>query len=286
MKRGTKIWLIIALIFALAGGGLCIAAVSMGITKADIRQMAEENSFSLGNWHIFRRIHHNNTLLENSRGLDEKVPLRDINSLEMLQINLDYGKLTVKGLPAGKEAYIDAGSYGDYFQWSVQDGTITVETIDKDYLSFLDLDMPEATLYLPENSGFHNISLDVDAGTCDIEASLKCEYLLADADAGSVNVKNIQADTVELDCDAGKIELTGQVEKGGIAQVDAGKISLEISGADEKDYNYDIDVSAGSLSVNDHSFNGIEERRYIDNNADKEWLFDCEAGKIDVKINK
>ena len=33
MKRGTKVWLIVALIFALVGGGLCLSAAILGVTS-------------------------------------------------------------------------------------------------------------------------------------------------------------------------------------------------------------------------------------------------------------
>ena len=36
MKRGTKIWLIVALIFGLIGGGLCLSAAILGVSMDDV----------------------------------------------------------------------------------------------------------------------------------------------------------------------------------------------------------------------------------------------------------
>ena len=39
MKRGTKIWLIVALIFGLIGGGLCLSAAILGVSMDDVNHM-------------------------------------------------------------------------------------------------------------------------------------------------------------------------------------------------------------------------------------------------------
>ena len=47
MKKGTKIWLIIVLILVLAGGGLCVAALSIGVSFSDVRQNIEDGRYNL-----------------------------------------------------------------------------------------------------------------------------------------------------------------------------------------------------------------------------------------------
>ena len=56
MKRGTKIWLIVALIFGLIGGGLCLSAAILGVSMDDVNHMVYKGDFV---WRIgpFRWIH-------------------------------------------------------------------------------------------------------------------------------------------------------------------------------------------------------------------------------------
>ena len=49
MKRGTKVWMIVALIFALVGGGLCLSAAILGVTFDEVRQMVYDGDFA---WRI------------------------------------------------------------------------------------------------------------------------------------------------------------------------------------------------------------------------------------------
>lgn len=53
MKKGTKIWLIIVLILVLAGGGLCVAALSIGVSFSDVRQNIEDGRYNLFGRSIF-----------------------------------------------------------------------------------------------------------------------------------------------------------------------------------------------------------------------------------------
>lgn len=51
MKRGTKIWLIVALIFGLIGGGLCLSAAILGVDYQNVRAMVDDGDFT---WRIGR----------------------------------------------------------------------------------------------------------------------------------------------------------------------------------------------------------------------------------------
>ena len=48
MKRGTKISLIIALILALSGVALCVAAAAMGVTYGEFVDMVNNGDFTFG----------------------------------------------------------------------------------------------------------------------------------------------------------------------------------------------------------------------------------------------
>lgn len=292
MKRGTKIWLIVALIFALVGGGLCLSAAILGVTFDEVRQMVYDGEFSWrigpfhSGWFVDADGEHSgneHTSQEGSLNVDgsEKVPL--LSEIEIFKVDMDYGSLLVKASDSS-EAYLDAGEYDDDFEWSFDGNTLLVRNTDGDHWNWGNLDSVKATLYLPQNIYFNDIEIDVDAGGCNIELPMECNNLYVDVDAGSATIKDMNAGWMKLDCDAGKITFKGQVPDGGTVDVDAGSIEIALTGAEVTDYNYNINVSAGSLTINDKSFSGLEDQRMLDNSAPADWELSCDAGKIKMNV--
>lgn len=294
MKKSTKIWLIAALILALAGGGLCVAALSIGVNFPEVRQNIMDGTYNLLGRNIFgwdddvADVGEPEDILYGALSTDGSVtvPVADKREMETLYVDMDFGKLIVKGTPDDRqEIWLDAGTDSKYFEWTVENDEIIVRNRGEAYWTF-GLGMPEATLYIPENTEFYMVSVDVDAGGCNVSTPLSCENLEVDVDAGGAEFKNIQARGAELNCDAGSIELTGKIPGGGVAEVDAGRICMNLSGVEDTYYNYEVDVSAGVLEINDHNFSGLEDERYINNKGEASWSLSCDAGKLEMKINK
>ena len=283
MKRGTKIWLIVALIFGLIGGGLCLSAAILGVTYDDVSHMVYDGDFT---WRIgpFRWIYKKESTKHEINSLNvsgqDKVTLQEMT--ELLQIDMDYGSLTVKASDSG-ETWLDAGNDADYFEWNFDGSTLTVQICERDF-EWMNIDTPKATLYIPSDSNFEYVNIDVDAGSCTIETPIQCGAMDVDVDAGAADLKNVNTGWLSLDCDAGKITFKGKAADGGEVDVDAGAIEMTLTGAEVTDYNYDINVNAGSLSINDKKFSGLEHEQFINNNAPADWSLGCDAGKINMQI--
>ena len=160
---------------------------------------------------------------------------------------------------------------------------ITVRS--KEHSVFSGIHVPEATLYVPKDLGIKHIFLDVDAGECIIENAMNVQTLEVDVDAGAVKIQSMTANWLDLNCDAGSIVYAGEVISGGEADANAGKIELTLRGKQEKDYNYEIDVDAGALIINDHKYSGKEKETFIRNNAKATWSLSCDAGKIEMNVH-
>ena len=292
MKRGTKVWLIVALIFALVGGGLCLSAAILGVTFDEVRQMVYDGDFAwrIGPFHSgwFEDDYRENSgnghsSMEGNLNADgsEKVSLS--SEIETFEVDMDYGSLLVKA-SYSNEAYLDAGEHADDFEWSFDGNMLLIRNTDGDHWNWGDLDSVKATLYLPKNIHFNDIEVDVDAGGCSIELPMECSNLYVDVDAGSATIKDMNAGWADLDCDAGKISFKGRVSDGGVVDVDAGSAEVVLTGAEVTDYNYSINVSAGSLTINDKSFSGLEDQQMLDNSAPADWELSCDAGKIKMDV--
>ena len=106
MKRGTKIWLIVALIFALVGGGLCLSAAILGVTFDEVRQMVYDGEFSWrigpfhSGWFVDADGEHSgneHTSQEGSLNVDgsEKVPL--LSEIEIFKVDMGLRQPFGKG---------------------------------------------------------------------------------------------------------------------------------------------------------------------------------------------
>ena len=289
MKRGTKIGLIIVLILALVGGGLCITAFALGVNFKEITEMAEKGDFSFGPWgsvseNLIVEVPlqgSEENLSEGTLASGDKYTVAD--EMGSLVIDLDFGDLTVKSSESD-EIYLECGDDEKYFELNVSVNTVHIKNKNKH--SWINVTMPKATLYLPESLGFDSVEMDIDAGSCTIEADIFANLLTVDVDAGTADIESMNVSWAEFDCDAGKIEFNGTVVNGGEADVDAGAVIIHLPDVDVTDYNYEIEVSAGAVDIDDRSFSGLDEEQYIQNHARAGWTLTCDAGKIEMNLNK
>ncbi len=104
-EKSTKIWLIAALILALAGGGLCVAALSIGVNFPEVRQNIMDGTYNLFGRNIFgwdddvADVDEPEDILYGALSADGSVtvPVADKKEMEALYVDMDFGKLIVKG---------------------------------------------------------------------------------------------------------------------------------------------------------------------------------------------
>lgn len=92
-----------------------------------------------------------------------------------------------------------------------------------------------------------------------IPATVELEKAEFDIAAGKVYVKDVAVKNIELDADA---------------------CEFIFEGMDVEEYNYDIDMSIGTLKIAEQEFTGINVEKYINNNASKSVIIDADASDI------
>lgn len=92
-----------------------------------------------------------------------------------------------------------------------------------------------------------------------IPATVELEKAEFDISAGKVYVKDVAVKNIELDADASDITFEG----------------LNI-----KEYNYEIDMNAGTLKIGDEKFSGVNMEKYIDNHGGKRIKIDGDVSNI------
>ena len=271
MKRGTKISLIIALILALSGVALCVAAAAMGVTYGEFVDMVNNGDFTFG----FKE--------KAIQEVKEVKQAKKSSDAKYLDVDLEAGELSI--LPSDSdEIGFDAEGYEKYFEWKIDGDKVIVKNTDRNV--WIHTDTPKATLYVPENMNFDEIDIDIDAGKCSMALAAACDKFILDVDAGSANVSSIQADHAEIECDAGNVIFEGKVINKGAASINAGSLEIVLKDMDVMDYNYNISVGAGSIEINEKKYSGLSSEDYINNHADADWMLECNAGKIKMNIDK
>lgn len=174
--------------------------------------------------------------------------------------------------------------YPERLHWSVEDGTLTVE-----------YDYPEGE--------YSNVSIE-DTITLTFPKGLELEQMEVESGMGSVEVRGITAQQMELSGGMGDFDATGinaaqrLYVDAGMGDVDIsgsfggevelncgmGSVNLEVQGASREDFDYDLDVGMGSLSVEGVEASGFLGGEYKTSDG-KDRSITVDGGMGDVKIS-
>ncbi len=157
------------------------------------------------------------------------------------------------------------------------------------------------SLYVPAGYSFENTSLDLGAGSMNVE-ELQTNNLEANVGAGKMTFSKLNADQTTLDCGAGQmtveefnsrvtevsvgmgsVRLTGDVTGSLTGECSMGELKATLAGA-QTDFNYDLSCGMGEMKVGDDSYNGMANEKQIDNQAAKDMQLECAMGSVIVEF--
>lgn len=154
---------------------------------------------------------------------------------------------------------------------------------------------------LPKGKNFHKIDLEVGAGQLNatpiisdeiemeigagsiISNGFVCKKAKISVGAGEAIVNNGAAGYLDLDVGLGDLQYTGSLMGDLDADCGMGNMDIDLDGLEE-DYNYQIDVGMGDISVGHNRYGGMAQSKDIDNDADKDMDLDCGMGSINIKF--
>ena len=180
----------------------------------------------------------------------------------------------------------------------VQNGTLYLKGTRKYFKPSL---IHEVTLYVPKGAVLEQVDVGLGAGKGTIE-DLRMEELDIHVGAGKFNCKNIKTDILAIEAGAGKVDCQDCEAEEARLEIGAGSLSYEgeikqnidiscAMGSTQlylndhyKDYDYDIEVAAGNLTIDQQNegliaFSGLSDKR-IDHDANKEMNLNCAMGNI------
>ena len=159
----------------------------------------------------------------------------------------------------------------------------------------------QITLYIPEGIVWDEVNVELGAGRLEFgeltakEASLEVgagqivgelfcvDELDIDVGAGSVELAEAQVRHLEADVSMGSLTYAGDITSGAELECYMGNIEMELAG-NEKDYDYELRGTMGSLIVGGQDYSGLGNRKVQDNNAAKRIDAECSMGNIEIRF--
>lgn len=258
MKKSTKVFGIIALIFAAAG----IVLIVTGIALGGIKQSRE---------------------VRFSGEIDIEETYTDVRSLDF-----DLGLSSVK-IEEGDAFSIRGNRLPSNFTSKVKNG---IWKIDADYywMDWIGVGPLEeestVVITLPKGTVLDSADISVGMGKLELD-TLNAGEIELEAGAGEVKADRLTGRIVDLSCGMGKISFgSADVEKSLKAECGMGSIEGEIHGK-EDDYSYSIECGMGSVELGSLKWGGFgkEEKQKVKKGS-KELKAECGMGSISISFDE
>lgn len=319
MKRFTKAALILTLALVILGSIFCAISLGIGFTFSEFWDDVEVGKFSVGMLEDIPYIDAENDSAfdweksydwDSADTVDMTYSAAEIKNIEtdigigalLIQENEDTDKIHViveyrkkdhrcnVSVNQKKETLKieekDHASWGWINRNRNDDVRITVE-VPAD-MEFKELDFSNSvgvvTTTVPLKA--ETMSVDVDAGVCDILGKLTISKSVElDIDAGDLNIEEMEAKSVSIDVDAGGFAANLVKAEKLEADCDVGDLRLTMDGS-EQDYNYIISCDMGNVDVGNNSYSGLGSKRTITNSGNRRIEIDCDLGNITVNFTE
>lgn len=216
--------------------------------------------------------YNNNNLTEIKHEFDES-----INSLEL---KIDLGEVEIK---TGDKFRVEVSDINkEKIDVKIENNKLIIISKKFTFLNFGDYN-PKMTVYIPSNYEFENISVKLGTGQL-IANNLTSKETDLKVGTGRLETTNHTSNNTNINCGAGQIVYQGKITNNAEIDCGVGEIKLDLNG-NEKDYNYDLDVGIGEVSINESRYAGLGNNKNINNNqVNKLFNIKCGIGRIEIKI--
>ena len=210
---------------------------------------------------------------------DWQVP-HQTGDVQRLDFTVEVGRLE---LTLGDDFALNTGSCDDVLVDSSRENGVWTLTVHSDHnhsRNHGDGDVVEVVL--PRDAWYDAVELECSAGSITGE-ELACGNLEVDVQAGSVQLRRVQADSMDLSADAGSVDVSGTVNGEAKIEVNAGSVTLRTPQPEQ--YGYAMECNMGQVEL----FGDVSSSLYkrVVENEDLRPFFDLEVntGKAAVKAD-
>lgn len=280
MKKFTRNCLIFAGILMFLGIGISFAAAVMGATVYDLPSIDYNNS----TWYLGENDWNLSSVWDKKNKMKESSPDESTWQEEVSQTLGDMKDLGFRAAFQGDERRtygnvrkLDLMVYGSAARIIVADNIteiqVEISKNDGSYKVYLDDENelniavkwrkggvirgwgkknPMVQITIPNNYQFDEVNLDIGAGVVYAE-ELNARKLDVQVEAGSGQIESGKVEEFNGECSAGELIYHGTVVREVEAHCMAGFLMMYLTGK-ESDYNYEIQISAGSMTVGNNNY--------------------------------
>ena len=237
-----------------------------------------------------------------SAGNDRNILQGDVSEYQVgtgiTQLELELDGYTLETAVSKDENYYLSAENADRVQCYLQKGVLYVKTPS----AALHVNRErKLTLYLPEDARLESVDIELGAGQLTLK-DLEAGEVSLEVGAGSISAENICAREVDLSVGAGLIELEGvdtdeldaSIGMGSLSvsgsvngdvdlECSMGEVTLTLAGT-EQDFNYELEVTAGTLTLGDDEYSGLSHSRTLDHGARKTMEIECSMGEVIISF--
>lgn len=222
----------------------------------------------------------------------------DAEAVTQLDIQLLCGCLEIVEADSGQIwAGVDEGRQG--ISAVCENGRITIRD-DREGSSRRE----DAYIYVavPKRTEFEKISINIDAGSVQIDESLTAADMRLKAGAGEIYAQKLETGSFSASVGTGIIEIDEGIFQGNVSldcgvgtlavndasinadmDVSCGMGTVELELADGSlDANYVLSCGMGSIDIGDKSYSALAHKKQIDNGAPHTFTLNCGMGTISV----
>ena len=212
---------------------------------------------------------------------------------EVQKLDVEIGACQFTILPSeDNNIYVHTTGVGSY-QGYVKDGTLHLKGISANGIGAdlskedngvnveLQLSACELTLYVPKDCYFEEVKLTLGAGAVSGSCPWEAEKLELELAAGEIELSNVEAGSLNVEVGAGALTYEGSIFKEVDVECGMGDVVINLDDA-QTEYNYDVEVAAGDVTIGSESFGGIASERNINNNAAKNMNIECAMGSVEI----
>lgn len=273
MRKFTKICLITAAVLGCVGLSLCISALVLGVTWADV-----ENTSVIWD-HDAKKI-----VVSRGERKDFQESFTDVESLKLEikagdvrveESDSDFVVVTGKGVSSG-------------FQCTMEGKTLKIEDKNKNRLSLGSLGAGEneskITVEVPKGMEFKNMDLDVSMGNLEV-VGFQTKTMGVTCGTGSATLEGDVMGESDFECGMGELIYQGGLGGNVSFECGMGSITANLTNSQE-DFDYELTCGMGEVQVGDLSIGGIAGEQKISNKAGKLMEVDCGMGDVTVEFEQ
>ena len=285
MRKFSKVALIFAAVVGVAGTAMTIGGAAMGATIAGL---------NIGKYGLGKTV--NKVMLSTESDKNWDMDWDEINAVEpewdgstevylisrvsSLDISLSADQLTLEEYDGDSLRVEVSGNEKNQVRVGEDEDTLVIETIGRKNDRHIQIQYPKGTK-------FEDTSIDVAAGTVEMQSDFQTEDLDIEVAAGEVtNSGQIIAESADISVGTGNMELQNLKVTDLEGDCGVGNISLGIVGS-EKDYNYEISCGAGCVQIGDNSYEGLGHDESVSNaGATGDMDLNCGIGNFEISFSK